>query len=222
MEVIPPIPEDLESVSPAHPGRDHPSVPNAVLFGVFTVSGVSALLYQLVWQRALLTIYGSNVESVAMVVTAFMLGLGLGSLAGGEISKRKGLPLVLLFSLAELGIGLYGVFSLHLFHFVGDLTLGAGSLMTGILAFALIFVPTLLMGATLPLLVAHQVRETGSVGRSVSWLYFVNTLGAGIGAFLAAFMFLGSFGQSGSVRLAAALNATAALTILGVWLFRKK
>ncbi len=221
MEVIPPI-LDGEPATPPSASPAPPSVPSLVLFAVFTVSGVSALLYQLVWQRALLTIYGSNVESVAMVVTAFMLGLGLGSLAGGQISHRGSLPLVLLFSLAELGIGLYGLFSLKLFHLVGDLTLGVGSLMTGLLAFALIFIPTLLMGATLPLLVAHQVRETGAVGRSVSWLYFVNTLGAGLGAFLAAFWFLGQFGQSGSVKLAALLNAVASLTILAVWISRKK
>lgn len=196
--------------------------PRILLFLVFTVSGISALLYQMIWQRALFTIYGCNVESVAMVVTAFMVGLGIGSLAGGMVSTHPKLPLVLLFSIAELGIGLYGIFSLKLFQVVGDLTLQVSSLMTGVLAFALIFIPTLFMGATLPLLVSHQVRETGSVGKSVSWLYFVNTLGAGIGAFLAVFVFLGRLGQAGSVRLAAILNASAALIILFTWLIRRK
>ena len=54
---------------------------------VFFLSGFAALLYQIVWQRALFAIYGINIESVTMVVTAFMLGLGLGSLAGGALSK---------------------------------------------------------------------------------------------------------------------------------------
>jgi predicted membrane-bound spermidine synthase len=197
-------------------------VSKPILFAVFTLSGISALIYQLVWQRALLTIYGSNVESVAMVVTAFMVGLGLGSLAGGAVSERTRMPLVLLFSLAELGIGLYGVFSLELFLFVGNITLGVGSLLTGLLAFLLIFIPTLFMGATLPLLVAQLVKETAQVGKSVSWLYAVNTTGAAAGAFIAAFVVLGRFGQNGSVKLAALLNVIAAVTILVVWLGRRK
>jgi hypothetical protein len=56
-------------------------------------SGFPALLYQIVWQRALFTIYGVNIESVTVIVTIFMLGLGLGSLAGGWLSKRQMIPL---------------------------------------------------------------------------------------------------------------------------------
>lgn len=186
-----------------------------VLHGVFILSGISALIYQLVWQRALLTIYGSNVESVAMVVAAFLAGLGIGSIMGGWISKSARAPLVLLFGLAELGVGAYGLISLKLFDVVGALTsVQAHGLTTGALAFMLVFLPTLLMGATLPLLVAHQVRDTAHVGHSVSRLYFVNTLGAALGAFIAARWLLGGLGMSGTIHIAAALNATAALIVL--------
>lgn len=187
----------------------------AILHGVFILSGVSALIYQLVWQRALLTIYGSNVESVAMVVAAFLAGLGIGSLAGGWISKSSCAPLVLLFGLAELGVGAYGLVSLDLFEAVGAATSAqAHGLTTGVLAFLLVFFPTLLMGATLPMLVAHQVRDTAHVGESVSRLYFVNTLGAALGACVAAKWLLGGFGMSGTVRIAACLNAVAAVMVL--------
>lgn len=186
-----------------------------VLHGVFILSGISALIYQLVWQRALLTIYGSNVESVAMVVAAFLAGLGIGSIAGGWISKSARAPLVLLFGLAELGVGAYGLISLRLFDAVGALTsVQSHGLTTGALVFLLVFLPTLLMGATLPLLVAHQVRDTAHVGQSVSRLYFVNTLGAALGAFIAARWLLGGRGISGTIHIAAALNATAALIVL--------
>jgi predicted membrane-bound spermidine synthase len=184
-----------------------------VVHGVFIISGVSALLYQLVWQRSLMMIYGSNVESVAMVVSAFMVGLGLGSLAGGAISKRQGIPLVLVFSAAELSIGVYGICSLRLFHWLGSYTLTAGTLETGLWSFALVFIPTLFMGMTLPLLVAYRVNAIGHVGRSVSWLYFVNTLGAGLGAFAAVYLFLGHCGMSGSVKAAAILNLVSAVSI---------
>src|SRR5271155_1503171 len=55
---------------------------------LFFGSGFPALIYQIVWQRALFVIYGVNVQSVAVVVSSFMLGLGLGSLAGGALSSR--------------------------------------------------------------------------------------------------------------------------------------
>lgn len=192
-----------------------PRLHAAILHGVFILSGISALIYQLVWQRALLTIYGSNVESVAMVVAAFLAGLGIGSLVGGWVSQSVRAPLVLLFGLAELGVGAYGLVSLRLFDAVGMATSAqAHGLTTGALVFLLVFLPTLLMGATLPLLVAQQVRSTAHVGQSVSRLYFVNTLGAAVGAFIAAKWLLGGFGMSGTVRIAACLNAAAALIVL--------
>lgn len=214
-----------ESVCTACPvvvRRSSDPVVSVVVHTVFIVSGISALLYQLIWQRSLLMLYGSNTESVAMVVTAFMLGLGLGSIAGGEVSKRSGAPLVLLFSATELLIGAYGAISLHLFQWVGTYTLRAGTIETGLLAFALVFVPTLLMGATLPMLVAYRVNTTGHVGHSVSWLYFVNTLGGGIGAFLAGFVFLGRYGLANSIHVAAILNLFCAFSVLMVWKLREK
>src|SRR5579862_6413789 len=60
-----------------------PDHPPYWLYGLFFLSGFPALIYQIVWQRTLFIIYGVNVESVTVVVTAFMLGLGLGSLVGG-------------------------------------------------------------------------------------------------------------------------------------------
>ena len=193
-----------------------------VLHAVFILSGIAALLYQLIWQRSLLVMYGSNTESVAMIVSAFLVGLGLGSLVGGAISQRPGVPLVVLFSAAELLIGCYGVVSLRIFHLVGEYTLHAGTLETGVLAFSLVAIPTSLMGATLPLLVAYRVQAIGEVGRSVSWLYFANTLGASMGAFLAPFVFLRNFGLAGSSRLAALFNLTSAIVMLCFWLARRK
>src|SRR5690349_13254651 len=103
---------------------------------LFFLSGFPALIYQIVWQRTLFAIYGVNVESVTVVVSAFMLGLGLGSLAGGSISKRPSAPLLLLFGAIELGIAAYGVASLPIFHAVATFTAGAAPLATGLLSFA--------------------------------------------------------------------------------------
>ncbi len=180
------------------------------LYPLFFLSGFPALLYQIVWQRALFAIYGVNIESVTVVVSAFMLGLGLGSLAGGRISRNPRAPLLALFAAAELGIAAYGLISLSLFHRVAAFTAGAPAAAAGLLAFALVLAPTVLMGATLPLLVAQLVRISGNVGRAVGILYFVNTLGSAAACFAAALFTMRYLGESGSLRLAAGLNAAVA------------
>src|SRR5258708_25485914 len=76
-----------------------------VLCVLFFFSGFPALIYQLTWQRSLFLIFGVNIESVTIVVTAFMLGLGLGSLAGGWLSKRRDVPPLLFLSALELLTG---------------------------------------------------------------------------------------------------------------------
>src|SRR5215469_10100756 len=85
---------------------------------LFFCSGMPALVYQIVWQRALFSIYGENAESVAVVVSAFMLGLGFGSLAGGWLSRRFPRRALVLFGVAELGVALFGTNSLRIFHWV--------------------------------------------------------------------------------------------------------
>ena len=192
---------------------------SGLLFGtyvLFFLSGFSALLYQIVWQRSLFTIYGINIESVTVVVTAFMLGLGLGSLAGGAISKDARRPVLLYFAAAEIGIGLFGFSSLALFHKVGSLTLALSPVATALITFLLVLVPTVLMGGTLPLLVAYLVRRSGNVGRSVGTLYFVNTLGAAAASFLSVAIILGKLGLAGSVTLAAIVNCLVGGTVLAL------
>src|SRR5580658_9803613 len=135
-----------------------------VLCVLFFFSGFPALIYQLTWQRALFRAFGVNIESVTIVVTAFMLGLGLGSLAGGWLSKRRGIPLLPLLAAIELMTGAFGIFSLEIFDRVGEFTIGLPLTAMAAVSLALVIVPTLLMGATLPVLVAHLVRRSGHGG----------------------------------------------------------
>src|SRR6266404_1677563 len=174
---------------------------------LFFFSGMPALIYQIVWQRVLFAIYGVNAESVAIIVSAFMLGLGLGSLVGGRLSARFPRYGVLIFGIAELGIALFGLASLRIFHWAASSTAGANLPWVIVFSFSLLLVPTTLMGATLPLLVGQLVRRCGRVGVSVSRLYFVNTFGSAVACFLCASFLMRRLGQSGSVSLAVCLNA---------------
>ncbi|HLX84342.1 MAG TPA: fused MFS/spermidine synthase [Terriglobales bacterium] len=184
----------------------------------FFFSGFPALLYQIVWQRALFTLYGVNIESVTMVVTAFMLGLGLGSLLGGWVSRYQQLPLLAVFGAVELLIAGYGLLSLRLFRYAADFTAGSAPFETGVVAFALVLVPTALMGSTLPILVSYTVHFSRNVGGSVGALYAANTLGSAVACFCAGLFLMRWLGQSGTVALAAGFNAVVGATVL-MWQF---
>ena len=174
---------------------------------LFFCSGMPALIYQIVWQRALFAMYGVNAQSVAVVVTAFMLGLGLGSLVGGRLSARFPRHGILIFGLAELGVAVFGLCSLSLFHWMAARTAGANLPSVILFSLLLLLIPTILMGATLPLLVEHLVWRTSRVGASVATLYFVNTFGSAVACYLCASFLLRDYGQSGAVNFAAILNA---------------
>jgi spermidine synthase len=178
-----------------------------LLSALFLCSGMPALIYQIVWQRALFLIYGVNSQSVAVVVAAFMLGLGFGSLLGGWLSERFPRHAILLFAGAELGVAIFGLTSLRIFHWFAAFSSGVGLPAVLFYSLVLLLLPTTLMGATLPLLVEQLVRSSGSVGNSVSRIYFVNTLGSAIACYLCATFVLRWFSQSGSVGVAALLNA---------------
>lgn len=190
---------------------------------LFFLSGIPALTYQLVWQRALFRVFGVNIESVTIVVTAFMLGLGIGSLVGGWLSRHTRWPLLLLLAAIEGGIGLYGLFSLQIIDGMGGVAAGLSLPLAAVLNLALIMVPTLLMGATLPILVGYLVAVNRSVGAVVGHLYYVNTLGGGAGCLLSAVALFPFLGMQHSVWLAAsgnfllAVGALIAFTMSGGW-----
>ena len=183
-----------------------------LLSALFLCSGMPALIYQIVWQRTLFLIYGVNSQSVAVVVGIFMLGLGLGSLLGGRLSQRFPERGILLFACAELGVAMFGLFSLRLFHWFAAFSAGASLLSVILYTSILLLLPTTLMGATLPILVEQLVRSSGSVASSVSRLYFVNTLGSAIACYLCATFLLRTFSQSGAISIAAVLNTLVGAT----------
>ena len=181
---------------------------------LFFFSGMPALVYQIVWQRALFAIYGVNSESVAVVVSAFMIGLGSGSLLGGWLSQKFPERTVFLFGVAEVCVGTFGIGSLRIFHWAAAHS--AGTSLPGVVFFSLILLlfPTVCMGATLPMLAEHLVRTSHTVGYSIGLLYFANTFGSAIACYLCATFLLRDFGQSGSVRLAACVNFLVAVSAL--------
>jgi spermidine synthase len=180
----------------------------------FFFSGFAALLYQVVWQRALFGVFGIDAESLTIVVTSFMLGLGIGSLIGGAFSGLPSRHLILMFAGIEGLIGVFGFFSLDLFHWVGAMTLQSERWVTALATFALLLVPTLLMGASLPILFGYSVGLNHNAGRSAGFLYFANTLGSALAALCAVMFVMKYRGLSGSLDIAAAINMLVALVVV--------
>ena len=192
-------------------------LPIGLLCVLFFFAGFPALIYQLVWQRALFLIFGVNIESVTIVVTAFMLGLGLGSLAGGRLSTRRELPPLLVLAVIEGLTAAFGFVSLDVFDSVGQLTLDMSMPAIAGVTLWLVIVPTVLMGATLPVLVGYMVRRTTGVGAAVGMLYSVNTVGAAIACVISAIVLFPRLGMRDSIYVAVAINSVVALGALIVF-----
>jgi predicted membrane-bound spermidine synthase len=201
------------SAAMARPAMRFPTG-HAGLIALFFVSGVAALIYQVCWQRLLFQTFGVDIESVTIIVSTFMLGLGVGALLGGQLSDRFPDRALAMFALFELGIAVFGVFSPWLIRGVGAATVRGSLPVIAAVNFALLLFPTMLMGATLPILVTHVMRHYRNIGVSIGLLYFANTLGAALGAALTGMLVLYYLGLAATICLAAALNL---LVSAAVW-----
>ena len=181
----------------------------------FLISGFSALIYQVVWQRRLIEALGANNQSVATIIAIFMLGLGVGSLMADRLLARATRYGLQMFCLLEVGIGLIGIISLPVLEFVST-RLSHIPQGWGLIGFVslILLPPTLLMGATLPILVDLLKRHIVNFHENVGRLYAVNALGSAVAALCTALLFFNLFGQTGSVVLAASCNS---LTALMIW-----
>jgi len=184
----------------------------------FFISGFAALTYQIVWQRLLVLPIGADVYSTTIIVAAFMAGLGVGSLVGGQVADRLStLQCVLLFVVAELAIGAFGFASRWVFYDWMYLRLGPAALeptLTAVILFVSLLWPTFWMGISLPVLSRAVASHLAGAARRVGLLYGFNTLGAATGAFVTTWVLFTRLGLEGSIHLAAGLNVLAAITVL--------
>lgn len=184
----------------------------------FFLSGAAGLVYQVAWGKALGLVFGNTVYAIATVLAVFMGGLATGSALLGRWSERHANP-VALYGWIELGVAASGVLSLAGLAGVRAAYVASYPLVGGWLpalvaqrfagAALVLFVPTFLMGATLPILVRGLTRSSAELGARISRLYWVNTAGAVAGTLAAGFWLLPQLGQRATVLLAAGLNVVA-------------
>lgn len=191
---------------------------------IFFISGVAALAYEVTWTRQLAQIFGVTTFAVSTVLATYMGGLALGSYLFGRWIDRSENPLRI-YAWLEIGIGLYALLVPMLFAALepayvalrradlpyGLLAFGRASLAAGVL-----LPPTVLMGATFPVLTRFWVQARENVGRDTGFLYFVNTTGALVGCSLVGFLLLEKLGLRGTTWVAVSMNFAAGAVALGL------
>ena len=211
------------------------------VYAVFFLSGISGLVYQVVWVRIFGNVFGNDVYSAATVIAVFMCGLGVGSYAIGSWADRRyrsdpraplrayalcelaiaGFALALAFVLPNLE-SISAAVSAYQRDREGWLALTPASYAIRYSFAVLLLTPiTLLMGGTLTLLIRALVaRDISLAGWRIGALYGINTLGAACGAFASDFALIPSLGIFRTELVAALLNAAAgagALLLARVW-----
>jgi len=187
----------------------------ALVLAFFLVSGACALLYEVVWTRKLVLLFGTTAYAVSTVLAVYFAGMGIGSFLGGRLADRTNRPL-LWYAIFQIAIGIYALLFLLLLRagesllvtLVSALSVsrGVGVGLRGGLSFFLLILPVSLMGATLPLLSRVVASEQKVLGLRIGSLYTVNTFGAVLGCFLTGFLLLPRLGFSGTTLIGAATS----------------
>jgi spermidine synthase len=213
------------ATSPPRPAsRATPSLRGVVL-ALFVASGAAGLIYQVVWSRELVLVFGNTTQAVATIVTAFMAGLGFGSLVGGRLADTSLRPLRL-YGLVELAVAAMAALLPFAFSGLAEVYRGVwpslverpGQL-AGVrfaLALAAVAPATFLMGMTLPLLTRYLVRSLDEAGARLGELYAANTVGAMAGTLLGGFVLIEFLGLHLTSYLAVGLNLAAGLGALAL------
>lgn len=187
---------------------------------IFFLSGASALIFESLWFRLAGLSLGNSVWSASLVLAAFMGGLAIGNALVARLHERLSRPLRLYVGL-EFAIGIGGILVVLLLPkmsgFLGP-ALGnlnhSPALLNAVrltIAFGVLLLPAIAMGATLPVLAKALARHDSNFGANIGWLYGWNTLGATLGAFSSELLLVPFFGIVSSGLMALLFNLMAAL-----------
>jgi spermidine synthase len=192
----------------------------------FFLSGITGLVYEVLWTRMLGHLIGAAPYAVSLVLAVFMGGLGLGGLVGGRLADRERGPagLLRLYGILEIAVGLYALclpwilsaalpVCAQLYRRFHGQPLAYHLLLFPLCALALL-PPVMCMGATLPVLARRITWDGGRWTARLGLLYGLNAIGASLGALLAGFWALETLGLSGTSWLAASVNGAVGLMCL--------
>lgn len=201
--------------SPQKSRASRPRAATTIVFAAFFLSGITSLVYEVIWMRMLAFTFGSTSLAVSAALAAFMAGLAIGCYVFGRIADRVKNH-ARTYIILEILIGLYGISTLYtlsnldrIYGPLLQLISGDFYLLTAIrfvLAFVVIGVGAILMGGTLPVISRIVIREKDAIGEQFATLYAVNTFGAVFGALLAGYFLIPSLGLRSGIAVAALIN----------------
>lgn len=174
--------------------------------GFLLLSGFSVIIYHMAWQRILLTTVGNTLFTRTAIVSLFLLGLAIGAVIGGELSHRFADKLPRVFFILQIILGIFGLFSYPLVRAVGISLASVSHSALPFLLFFLLMVPTLVMGALLPLLVRYVHQRKGDVGGVLSRFNSFFLLGMSLGTVLLVFILYFLFNLIVALVFASLLN----------------
>ncbi len=182
-------------------------------------SGIAAMIYQVTWTRVISLAIGSSVYAFSLIVTAFICGLALGSLIISRFIDRLKHPVVFL----AIVQGTIGVAALAIVPALGKMPVFLNEIVfkaspsfqyVHLAEFAVIFllilIPTIMMGAAVPVTIKICTTDIRRVGRFFGNIYAVNTVGAIIGSFITGFLLIPALGTQNSILIAVLINIFAA------------
>jgi len=194
-----------------------------LLLLLFFLSGFAGLCYQVVWIRELSVIFGKTNAAITVVVSVFMLGLGLGSIYWGKRKIPAG-KLSNTFGWLQFGIAGGSLILLLVFPYLSVVYQGLVSwlnlsyswvlMLIFFLCAILIFIPTFLMGGTFPVISQLYIRKEAKIGKEMGLLYGINTLGGILGAGLTGYFLVGLMGQRETQLLGIITNVVLGLAFL--------
>ena len=198
---------------------------SAAVIGIFILSGAAGLVYEIVWSRQLVLVFGNTTQAVSAILTGFFGGMAIGASVGGRIADRVRSPLRL-YGLLELALVAIVLITPLTFGLINDAYRGIYPALEGtpllalarlVLAVIALAPATIMMGATFPALVRHFTRSA-ELSQAFGRLYSANTLGAVAGTLLAGLVLIELVGLSGALRIGALFSGFAG--IVALWLSR--
>jgi spermidine synthase len=193
------------------------------VYAMFFLSGGAGLIYEVVWARQLVLVFGNTTQAVSAILTGYFGGLAIGSVIGGRIADRVRRPLRL-YGILELVLVVVVLITPLLFRGLHELyRSGYGALQDDPTLLALVryglallaLAPaTILMGATLPTLSRHLARRRSELGAAFGRLYAMNTIGAIGGTLAAGIVLIELLGMTGALLVGVTCSGLAGISAI--------
>jgi spermidine synthase len=199
---------------------------HVIIYTCFFFSGFASLVFEILWSRQFVTVFGNSSYAISVVLSAYMAGIGLGGIFGGQLAdrtqNRSGIYAMILGFIA-----IWALFIPLMLDWLRTVVPTLAFLTTDyllismitrfILSFAILGIPSFMMGITLPLLVRMLTGSREYIGLNVGMLYAVNTLGAAFGCFAAGIWMIDTLGLGNMNLVAVGINIILAVVILLLW-----